>query len=88
MTPKNLRASVFWVLREKESNFCLHDFSENWYVASIINHADYLIYLHACLHKHDYMGLIGKPDIKHPSYIKLQSNNFSGENMCYSSNNM
>ena len=57
---KDLRTSLFWVFRKKETFVCAI-FDKICYIACVINRADKLIYLRACLHERDCTGFIDKP---------------------------
>ena len=57
---KNLRASLSWDLRKKETFACAI-FGKICYVACAINRAGKLICLRACLYERGRTGLIDKP---------------------------
>ena len=48
-------------MRGKKETFACLIFDKICYVLCMINHADKMICLHACLHKHDRMGVTDKP---------------------------
>ena len=61
MTDTKIKDKSLLSLLKKET-FTRAIFSKICYVACTINYAGKMIYLRACLHKHNCTGPIGKPD--------------------------
>ena len=72
MTDTKIKDKSLLSLQKKET-FAHAIFSKICYVACAINCAGKMIYLRACLHKHDCTGPIGKPDACKKSTASLTS---------------